>query len=64
MRPVVLVESYEHGESISHYVDDLEWQKRIKSALAHIWTRASLKTLLVCNFIHADTHPGNILVRA
>ena len=24
MHPVVLVESYEHGESVSHYVDDLE----------------------------------------
>lgn len=63
VHPAVLVESYEHGESVSHYVDDLEGQKRIKSALAHIGTHALLKMLLVDNFIHADMHPGNILVR-
>ncbi|KAJ9709432.1 hypothetical protein PVL29_001081 [Vitis rotundifolia] len=45
------------------YVDDLEGQKRIKSARAHIGTCALLKMLLVDNFIHADMHPGNILVQ-
>lgn len=64
VHPAVLMESGEHNESISHYVGDLDWQKQIKGALAHIRTHASLKTLLVCNFIHVDTHPGNILVRA
>ncbi|KAG6778661.1 hypothetical protein POTOM_015001 [Populus tomentosa] len=63
VHPAVLVESYEQGESVSHYVDDLEGQNRIKSALAHIGTHALLKMLLVDNFIHADMHPGNILVR-
>lgn len=63
VHPAVLVETYEHGESVSHYVDGLEGHGRIKTALAHIGTHALLKMLLVDNFIHADMHPGNILVR-
>ncbi|KAL1336035.1 hypothetical protein HN51_030452 [Arachis hypogaea] len=63
VHPAVLVETYEKGESVSHYVDDLQGHERIKSALAHIGTHALLKMLLVDNFIHADMHPGNILVR-
>ncbi|KAG5234877.1 hypothetical protein OIU76_026106 [Salix suchowensis] len=63
VHPAVLVESYEQGESVSHYVDDLEGHNRIKTALAHIGSHALLKMLLVDNFIHADMHPGNILVR-
>ncbi|KAM1213694.1 hypothetical protein PS2_005070 [Malus domestica] len=63
VHPAVLVETYEQGECVSHYVDDLEGHDRIKSALAHIGTHALLKMLLVDNFIHADMHPGNILVR-
>ncbi|EXB66021.1 hypothetical protein L484_002400 [Morus notabilis] len=63
VHPAVLVETFEHGECVSHYVDDLEGHTRIKSALAHIGTHALLKMLLVDNFIHADMHPGNILVR-
>ncbi|KAI4296602.1 hypothetical protein L6164_036548 [Bauhinia variegata] len=63
VHPAVLVETYEQGESVSHYVDGLEGHDRIKSALAHIGTHALLKMLLVDNFIHADMHPGNILVR-
>ncbi|XP_015578186.2 probable serine/threonine-protein kinase abkC [Ricinus communis] len=63
VHPAVLVETYEQGESVSHFVDELEGHDRIKSALAHIGTHALLKMLLVDNFIHADMHPGNILVR-
>ncbi|MED6144896.1 hypothetical protein PIB30_019683 [Stylosanthes scabra] len=63
VHPAVLVETYEKGESVSHYVDDLQGHERLKSALAHIGTHALLKMLLVDNFIHADMHPGNILVR-
>ncbi|KAI9120558.1 hypothetical protein K1719_007591 [Acacia pycnantha] len=63
VHPAVLVETYEQGESVSHYVDDLQGHERIKTALAHIGTHALLKMLLVDNFIHADMHPGNILVR-
>ncbi|KAF7841983.1 putative serine/threonine-protein kinase abkC isoform X1 [Senna tora] len=63
VHPSVLVETYEQGESVSYYVDELQGHERIKSALAHIGTHALLKMLLVDNFIHADMHPGNILVR-
>nr|GMD49143.1 probable serine/threonine-protein kinase abkC [Ipomoea batatas]GMD56472.1 probable serine/threonine-protein kinase abkC [Ipomoea batatas] len=63
VHPAVLVETFEQGESVSYYVDELEGHERIKSALAHIGTHALLKMLLVDNFVHADMHPGNILVR-
>ncbi|KAK7257247.1 hypothetical protein RIF29_31086 [Crotalaria pallida] len=63
VHPSVLVETYEQGESVLHYVDELEGYEHFKSALAHIGTHALLKMLLVDNFIHADMHPGNILVR-
>ncbi|OMO80447.1 hypothetical protein CCACVL1_12952 [Corchorus capsularis] len=63
VHPAVLVETFEHGESVLRYVDEVEGHERIKSALAHIGTHALLKMLLVDNFVHADLHPGNILVR-
>lgn len=63
VHPAVLVETFERGESVAHYVDELEGHERFKTALAHIGTHALLKMLLVDNFIHADMHPGNILVR-
>ncbi|XP_028788224.1 uncharacterized aarF domain-containing protein kinase 2-like isoform X2 [Neltuma alba] len=63
VHPSVLVETYEQGESVAYYVDGLQGHERVKSALAHIGTHALLKMLLVDNFIHADMHPGNILVR-
>ncbi|KAI3708465.1 hypothetical protein L2E82_37635 [Cichorium intybus] len=63
VHPAILVETFEDGESILHYVDEVEGNVGIKSGLAHIGTHALLKMLLVDNFIHADMHPGNILVR-
>ncbi|XP_073027283.1 uncharacterized protein [Primulina eburnea] len=63
VHPAVLVETFEHGESVSYFVDELEGNERLKSSLAHIGTHVLLKMLLVDNFVHADMHPGNILVR-
>ncbi|CDO99646.1 unnamed protein product [Coffea canephora] len=63
VHPAVLVETFEQGECVSHYVDEIVGHERLKSSLAHIGTHALLKMLLVDNFIHADMHPGNILVR-
>lgn len=65
VHPSVLVETFEQGENVLHYVGRLEEEghEHFKNALAHIGTHALLKMLLVDNFIHADMHPGNILVR-
>uniref|UniRef100_A0A1J3D512 Putative serine/threonine-protein kinase abkC n=1 Tax=Noccaea caerulescens TaxID=107243 RepID=A0A1J3D512_NOCCA len=63
VHPSVLVETYEHGESVARYVDGSEGHEWLKAKVAHIGTHALLKMLLVDNFIHADMHPGNILVR-
>lgn len=52
VHPAVLVETFEHGESVSHYVDELEGKNdRVRSALAHIGTHALLKMLLVSNLL-------------
>ncbi|CAI9088607.1 OLC1v1022987C3 [Oldenlandia corymbosa var. corymbosa] len=63
VHPAVLVETYEHGESVQYYVDKLDGHQDVKSGLAHLGTHALLKMLLLDNFLHADMHPGNILVR-
>lgn len=51
VHPAVLVETYEQGESVSHYLDELQGHERLKSALAHIGTHALLKMLLVTFYI-------------
>jgi aarF domain-containing kinase len=51
VHPAVLVETYEQGESVAHYVDELQGHERLKSALAHIGTHALLKMLLVTFYI-------------
>ncbi|KAL6856078.1 hypothetical protein ACP4OV_018880 [Aristida adscensionis] len=63
VHPSVLVETFENGESVSRFMDEIEGNARMKRELAHIGTYAFLKMLLEDNFIHADMHPGNILVR-
>lgn len=52
VHPSVLVETFEQGESVSCYVDELEGQERVESSLAHTGTRALLKMLLVNIVIH------------
>jgi len=56
----VLVESFEEGRHISHYVGT---PGRHNKKLADLGLHCYLKMLLKDNFIHADLHPGNILVR-
>ncbi|KAL1829759.1 hypothetical protein ACET3Z_008171 [Daucus carota] len=46
VHPAVLVETFEQGESVSHYVDELRGHERLKISLAHIGTHALLKMLL------------------
>ncbi|KAK2080009.1 hypothetical protein QBZ16_002404 [Prototheca wickerhamii] len=67
--PEALVESFEEGELISRYISQgdadeaatpvVAWVKR---RLAGLGLACYLKMLLRDNFVHADMHPGNILV--
>lgn len=57
----VLVESFEEGSLISTYVKQPGYKNN--DLIAQIGMNVYLKMLLKDNFIHADLHPGNILVR-
>ena len=59
--PSVLVETFEEGRLISTYVDKPTNKYSIQ--LANIGLSGYLQMLLKDNFVHADLHPGNILVR-
>ena len=76
----VLVESYEHGESVAHYTETLSDRgqsaageasvddtARSRTDLAHFIVTTGedtyLKMLLQDNLMHADLHPGNILIQ-
>jgi predicted unusual protein kinase regulating ubiquinone biosynthesis (AarF/ABC1/UbiB family) len=78
----VLVESFEHGESVAHYTetlsnhvggsdveseDDAAAAARSRTDLAHFIVTTGedtyLKMLLQDNLMHADLHPGNILIQ-
>lgn len=59
--PSVLVETFEEGRLISSYVDKPTNKYSIQ--LANIGLSCYLQMLLKDNFVHADLHPGNILVR-
>lgn len=57
----VLVEEFAHGIPLAHFLEDGGgvYQKE----LADEGLDAFLHMLLIDNFIHADLHPGNIMVR-
>lgn len=59
--PSVLVETFEEGRLISSYVD--KPTNKYSIHLANIGLSCYLQMLLKDNFVHADLHPGNILVR-
>eukprot|EP01117_Protostelium_nocturnum_P020609 TRINITY_DN9369_c0_g1_i1.p1 TRINITY_DN9369_c0_g1~~TRINITY_DN9369_c0_g1_i1.p1 ORF type:complete len:647 (+),score=195.61 TRINITY_DN9369_c0_g1_i1:96-2036(+) len=59
--PTILVESFESGIPIAKFFDspDIELKKK----LADIGLNGYLKMMLVDQFVHADLHPGNVLVK-
>ncbi|KAJ9526905.1 hypothetical protein QJQ45_017721 [Haematococcus lacustris] len=57
----VLVESFEDGALISTFVNQPDYKHR--GMLAETGLTCYLQMLLRDNFIHADLHPGNILVK-
>ena len=61
--PDVLVESFEEGRPISAFVDGDAAGSPVAAGLAGLGLDCYLKMLLRDNFIHADLHPGNMLVR-
>jgi len=68
-----LIESYEEGVSLQHYInrgdamgmleEGQEETAELNKRLAKLGLTAVLKMMVVDNLIHADLHPGNILVR-
>lgn len=52
VHPAVLVETFEQGESVAHYVDQPEGNYVVNSALANIGTNTLLKMVLVRSFKH------------
>ena len=55
----ILVETFETGDHISDYLDRESEHNR---SLANLGLKTYLKMLIQDNLIHADLHPGNILV--
>uniref|UniRef100_A0A8C9F3V0 AarF domain containing kinase 2 n=1 Tax=Pavo cristatus TaxID=9049 RepID=A0A8C9F3V0_PAVCR len=58
----VLVETFEESEPISHYLH-AEVATELRQRLAKMGMDMLLKMVFVDNFVHADLHPGNILVQ-
>jgi aarF domain-containing kinase len=58
----VLIESFEEGIPITEYISD-KYPQELRARIATLGTSMYLKMMFIDNFVHADLHPGNILVR-
>ncbi|KAM5170867.1 putative aarF domain-containing protein kinase 2 [Mantella aurantiaca] len=58
----ILVETFEEGEPLATYLQETE-STQIKQRIASLGVNMLLKMVFVDNFVHADLHPGNILVQ-
>jgi aarF domain-containing kinase len=61
--PAALVETFEEGVSLNQYTRNEEEGSMMNRILAKLGLSVVLKMMLVDNLVHADLHPGNILVR-
>ncbi|ELR14304.1 ubiquinone biosynthesis protein AarF family protein, putative [Acanthamoeba castellanii str. Neff] len=59
--PLVLVESFEPGIHVERFTRE-DIAPDVRKTIASVGMDAFLKMMLVDNFVHADLHPGNILV--
>ena len=58
----LLVETLQEGIPIQTFIKDASVSERSKDRIARVLFRGLLKMILKDNFIHADLHPGNIMV--
>ncbi|KAG8438673.1 hypothetical protein GDO86_005022 [Hymenochirus boettgeri] len=58
----ILVETFEEGETLSAYLQEPD-ASPIKQKIANMGVDMLLKMVFTDNFVHADLHPGNILVQ-
>uniref|UniRef100_A0A8C8VFT4 AarF domain containing kinase 2 n=1 Tax=Pelusios castaneus TaxID=367368 RepID=A0A8C8VFT4_9SAUR len=58
----ILVETFEESEPISQYLH-VDASSGLRQRLAKMGMDMLLKMVFVDNFVHADLHPGNILVQ-
>ncbi|RUS89178.1 hypothetical protein EGW08_003057 [Elysia chlorotica] len=63
VRHNILVESFEEGISVGQIVQDSSQPAELKIQLANIGVDIMLQMVFVNNFVHADLHPGNLLVQ-
>ncbi|GFR68025.1 AarF domain containing kinase 2 (Predicted) [Elysia marginata] len=63
VRDNVLVETFEEGISVGHILQDHNQPQELKIQLANIGVDIMLQMVFVNNFVHADLHPGNLLVQ-
>lgn len=61
--PAALVETFEEGVSLNQYTRNEEEGSMMNRILAKLGLSVVLKMMLVDNLVHADLHPGNILIR-
>jgi len=61
--PAALVETFEEGVGLTEYTRNEEDGSMMNRILAKLGLSVVLKMMLVDNLVHADLHPGNILVR-
>lgn len=57
----VLVETFAEGQPINDFIHG-DYSPEVKKVIADAGVEVSLKMVFTHNFIHADLHPGNILI--